>query len=99
MSDYGMLKASPEQEAAWEAAGLTQEQPAWNPPAPSPARPAAQPAGRFEPEDKSQRVTALTSDKADRLFGRLKAEQAPKPVACAKAQSGFAATIKQKLGL
>ena len=96
MSDFHPLVATREQEAAWKAAGLTTDQESWIPPTRKDVPAAAHKNWAFEPEDESQRVTALTSEKADRMFGRLKSERAAKPVAVKKQQFGISGTLRRK---
>ena len=97
MSDYHPLVATREQEAAWKAAGLTNDQQRWIPPTKTDVPYAARKGRAFEPEDVTQRVTALTSEKADRMFGRLKSEREAKQVVAVKKQRiGISSTLRRK---
>lgn len=96
MSDYRPLVATRKQEAAWKAAGLTTDQESWIPPTRTDAPTAARKNWAFEPEDASQRVTALTSEKADQMFGRLKSERAAKPVTVKKPRIRVTRALRRK---
>lgn len=102
MGSYTLLTGTPEQNAAFDAEGITAEnQPAWAPP----QQPGAQrdPAAKFQAgaqaADKyahgEPRCGVLTSSKADAMFSKAQAASAPKAVASSPSKQGFAASIKQ----